>query len=135
MDANSGWSHHGFWPAQPENVFEARQFVADHLRSHQLSAVVDDARLVVSELATNALRHAGTSFSVTVSGRDDCVEIEVGDGDATWVTAMSLRAADFGLGGRGLRIVGRLSADWGVRPRPEGGKSVWAVLPASRGPF
>jgi len=125
--AASEWSHHQSWPGRPEDVAESRRFIAGRLRDHELDELVDDARLVVSELAANAVQHAGTSFTVTLSRVNGVVEIAVGDG--TLMTATTFHAQAFGLGGRGLHVVGKLSADWGVRLGLDGGKTVWALLP------
>ena len=127
MGTPSDWSHSRFWPGQPSDVGEARRFVSQHLVAHSLPDMVGDATLVVSELASNAVQHARTSFGVTISGQDSGVEIAVSDG--TWdTTPTTFHAHAFGLGGRGLLVVENLSTDWGVRGSADGGKSVWANL-------
>jgi anti-sigma regulatory factor (Ser/Thr protein kinase) len=126
MGTHSDWSHSKFWPGQPSDVGEARRFVEGLLVAHGLPDVVEPATLVVSELASNAVQHAGTSFGVTVSRQDGSVEIAVSDG--TWHTTPTFHADAFGLGGRGLVVVDNLSTDWGVRGSADGGKSVWANL-------
>ena len=68
------WSHHASWPRDPSSVSLARRFVTERLTEHRETAVLDAARLVVSELVTNAVRHAWADFdlelaaSVTRSG-------------------------------------------------------------------
>jgi anti-sigma regulatory factor (Ser/Thr protein kinase) len=120
------WSHMELWPGQPDDVGGARRFVSEHLLAHLLQPLVDDAQLVVSELATNAVQHAGTAFIVTLARCEGGVEIAVSDG--SWMSDPTPYASTFGLGGRGLSIVDHVSRDWGVRTDSEGGKSVWAVL-------
>ena len=113
--------------AAPTSAAEARSFVADVLRDFGLTALVADAVLVVSELATNAVRHAHTAFSVTVDCRaGGGALLSLRDGSPHHpipVTAGQLDEA-----GRGLALVQLLSNDWGVSTQPDGGKSVWVRL-------
>ena len=60
------WSSEAMWPGAPESVALARAFVADELRDNRLPGLVDEAQLVASELATNAVRHAETPFVVSI---------------------------------------------------------------------
>ncbi len=56
---------------QPESVAAARRFVQEALGT-QPAKIADAAELMVSELATNCVRHAQTDFEVTVdSGREN----------------------------------------------------------------
>lgn len=123
------WSYQQTWPPAAENVSPVRDFVSTYLTAHLRPELVDDARLVVSELATNAIRHAGTAFTVTVACRGDDVTIHVRDGSAL-EPVMGLRSAT-SLHGRGLLLVHALSAAWGVTTDDDGGKSVWATLGSS----
>ena len=127
MEASGTWSHHRDWSGLPDDVSQARQFVEDHLRDHGLGGLVDDARVLVSELATNAVLHAGTAFRVTLTRDDGHVQIVVADG-RRMSRATSWTSSAHGLGGRGLMIVGHLSSGWGVIANINGGKSVWATL-------
>ena len=91
-------------------------------------ALADDelkerAALVLSELATNALLHAGAPFVLTVRYDEKSVRIEVEDASAQ----MPLMAPGSTLSGRGLYIVAALSDAWGAERRGEG-KVVWAEL-------
>jgi anti-sigma regulatory factor (Ser/Thr protein kinase) len=92
-----------------------------------------DASLLVSELATNAVIHARTSYSVTVHDLPGRVRVEVGDSSAA-----TARRAHYSLTsgtGRGLGMVADLAATWGVDERNAdvgnggggggGGKVVW----------
>lgn len=64
------WSHRTDLPAEPVSTSKARDFVCAHLAEHDLRHLVDDIRLVASELATNAMAHAQTPFSVTLAQTD-----------------------------------------------------------------
>jgi hypothetical protein len=77
----------------------------------------------VSELATNAVRHARTPFTVFLTGAKDSVVVGVEDGSAG--LPEQVRSGPLALGGRGLDIVDRISRDWGVRAQGTT-KSVWA---------
>jgi anti-sigma regulatory factor (Ser/Thr protein kinase) len=102
----------------------ARDFTSGHLIDHGFGDLVGDVRVVVSELATNAIVHANTAFSVTLHGDDSSVALEVRDGSARGVVLSPLSRTS--TSGRGLVIVDRLSDRWGVAHHADGGKSVWA---------
>jgi anti-sigma regulatory factor (Ser/Thr protein kinase) len=129
-DQTVGWAHQGFWPADPASVHRVRTFVTAALERHNLSSLDGDLAVVVSELATNALRHASTEFTVTLEGGPDAVTVLVRDGSPNLPV---LNAPDaLSLTGRGLQMVEWLSKDWGVRCDASG-KTVWASFrrPAS----
>ena len=87
--------------------------------------MVAHARLVVSELATNAVRHAGTPFRVSLGHRDGVAH--PGGPGLRGSSADPPPGVDPAAdGGRGLVIVSALSDSWGVTPCPDGGKEVWA---------
>jgi anti-sigma regulatory factor (Ser/Thr protein kinase) len=112
-------------PPRPASVSNARHFVAAGLASVPCpDAIVDDALLLVSELATNAVRHAGTAFTVGFSYEDNTVTVEVADRSRR---QPSLRRPDVDRG-RGPHIVAALAAEWGVRDEPEG-KAMFFRLP------
>ena len=92
-----------------------------------------DAGLVLSELISNALRHATPLpdgvVKVAWGLRDDCIEIAVSDGGGPTVP-MVTRPAPNALGGRGLGIVDRLALRWGAFTQQDGTETtVWAELP------
>jgi anti-sigma regulatory factor (Ser/Thr protein kinase) len=117
------WSHGTTLEATPISASQARAFVCHHLIDHRLLYLVDQVRLVVSELATNALVHGRTPFVVTLSREDHTVRLTVRD-NSDWVGSRG-DAEVLQTGGRGLGIVNILSRDWGVI-REEGSKTVWA---------
>lgn len=111
------------FPADPRCVAEARHHALEALA--ELPRVAEIASLLVSELATNALRHTRGGFQLVVDLTPAHVRIEVHD---TSPTAPLPRRpdADEG-GGRGLLIVGSLADAWGVERWPDG-KAVWFEL-------
>ncbi|HSC03038.1 MAG TPA: MEDS domain-containing protein [Solirubrobacteraceae bacterium] len=114
--------------AGPDAPFAARRFVAGLLGRRPYGDRVDpaDAQLVVSELATNAVIHAGTPFSVAVRSDGSAVRISVQD----WSSMQPVMREDNpdALAGRGLRLIAMVSRSWGVEYGPDG-KTVWAELP------
>jgi len=83
--------------------------------------------LVVSELVTNAIRHAHTGWVLTLSRTDDgTVAVRVSD-TGTGTPAITL-VGDDATSGRGLALVAAISEDWGWDPAPAGGKVVWAEV-------
>jgi hypothetical protein len=112
----------------PDAPFAARRFVAGLLACRPFVNRVsgDDVQLVVSELATNAVIHAGTPFSVSVSSDGSVMRIAVSDWSA--IRPVLRDGSPAALSGRGLRLVAAVSSAWGVDPSPDG-KTVWAELP------
>ncbi|MEU7302344.1 ATP-binding protein [Streptomyces sp. NPDC007206] len=112
----------------PEEVPHARHFVASLLADR---GPVDDAVLIVSELATNAVRHTlsgsdGGCFFVIVGLGGDLVRIEVVDQGGEHVPHL-VHATDREEGGRGLRLIAAFAKNWGYTVWPDG-RSVWAEL-------
>jgi len=126
MGEHADWSRSAEFAADPRSSSKAREFVTLHLCHHDLEHLVDDVRLVVSELATNAMVHAHTPFTVTLQGATELVHLEVIDGSHVGPVLRKARALD--TGGRGVAIVQAMSRDWGVVDQ-SGGKSVWAEFP------
>ena len=113
-------------PPDPSVVRLARAFVADRCETWDCRLIVDSAMLIVSELVTNAIVHAGTRASLTLRRRVGALRIEVTD---AVVTSPDPRVAEpTDEGGRGLLLVSAMTTAWGVEPRPNG-KVVWAELP------
>jgi two-component sensor histidine kinase len=94
-----------------------------------LDALVEDARIVVTELVTNAVVHAGGDDAVDLRIRaeqDGSLYLAVSDGAA--VAPMMGELTDDAEGGRGLQIVQQLCTQWGVEADDSGGKRVWVEL-------
>lgn len=101
----------------------ARDFTRKALAGWGYRGVHDDVVLVVSELVTNALRHGRSLPVLRLATTAGGIRIEVTDTDPT-PPRIRLPGAD---GGRGLRMVERLSAAWGAVRAGEG-KVVWSEL-------
>lgn len=111
------------------DVAMARRFVADQCERWQCPDVVEDAQLVVTELVTNALVHAGSTCELSARLGDSVLRLEVidtghGVPDPQLAGPMSER-------GRGLLLVSALSTAWGMEGSPDGRKMVWAELAAT----
>ena len=118
---------------QAASVRAARDLVAQACRVWHLPQV-DDARLIVSELATNAVEHARTDFVVTASTDGTRLHVAVRDGATRYPqlreSAPISPQAPVNHRGRGLRLVHAAAAAWGAMPS-RGGKVVWATVPPS----
>ncbi|MEU8519054.1 ATP-binding protein [Streptomyces sp. NBC_01216] len=125
-------------PSDPASVFVARRFVADVLTEWGLPLgddMAETVRLVVSELATNAVQHTfGQSPTFTVDvrlEREEQLRIGVTDSYPRW--PRRLPAAVQQDNGRGMVIVRILTAEakgrLSVTPTDDGGKTVWISLP------
>ena len=86
---------------------------------------VESVLLVVSELVTNAVRHARTDITVRLRCSEDRILVEVGDHDSR-LPRLAGDAPDRE-SGRGLHMVAALAHRWGVRPGRTG-KTVWVEM-------
>ena len=120
----SDWSHTSWWPAHAGAVASTRHFVRECLALHGRDGAGFTVSLVASELATNAVVHADTPFSVTLASRRGGLHLAVRDSSSDLPVRMV--AGPSATAGRGLSMVEMLSAAWGVSPEQDGGKSVWA---------
>ena len=103
----------------------ARVFLEDTCRRWAVPEYTQDAALVVSELITNAVRHAGTEMRLGLELRDGGLTVSVHDrGEGL---PRLIPPAERVFAGRGLAIVVRLAEAWGVVVA-DGGKSVWCRL-------
>ncbi|MER8071510.1 ATP-binding protein [Streptomyces sp. NPDC094034] len=120
------------WNRQPSCVGQARLELRKTLSAWGLSALEDAAVLVLSELLTNAVRHAHVSPGREIETRflpvrlpaPHGLRIEVHDASPA---RPARRAGDVdACDGRGLVIVDALADEWGVGDRVGVGKMVWA---------
>ncbi|MFF4545473.1 SpoIIE family protein phosphatase [Streptomyces sp. NPDC001435] len=121
----------GDWalPREPRSVGRAREYARGQLVSWDLEPLVDTTELLVSELVTNALRYGEGEIRLRLL-LDRTLVCEVWDSGL--VQPRRRRARDTDEGGRGLQLVGLLSAAWGSRRTPRG-KTVWFELPLPDG--
>lgn len=115
-------------PARPTAVAQARHAVRDTCR-HLPETTVSDATLLVSELVTNAVRHAGGMITVVIDCEPHRVAIAVGDHSPAQPVVCDPYPSD--PHGRGMRLVDSVAAQWGCNPSSDGeGKTVWFSLPS-----
>lgn len=120
-------------PHRAEAVAVARHRVRASLAAGGVTGqVLDDAEMVVSELLGNAIRYAcEIAGGVVVLGwqvRGEQVEVRVTDGGSGRLVE-ARPAPTTAVSGRGLHIVQRLAAAWGVTDHTGGLRTVWATLP------
>lgn len=113
-------------PNDLSSVSVARRFVREKLSEWGIDEPSDDAQLVVSELAANALTHADSSYRVRILNTGPALRIEVEDGGIGTPEPQPLTETEEH--GRGLHLVGALAASWGMDAGETGGKRVWAEL-------
>lgn len=115
------------WPPDPINVGAARRFVAAALATwRQPEALVDAVVLVTSEMATNAVLHAGSGFEVSVQRLPDGLLLRVND--ASPGLPVQRKHSDLSTTGRGTCLLDGLCRAWGAVGDGRGGKAVWALL-------
>ena len=124
-------------PHERTAVRLARHAFADELRAAGVAEeAATDAMLVLSELVTNAVKHAAPlpsgEIHVTWEVRDDHLHVEITDGGAGTRPHASVAALS-ALGGRGLDIVRTVSSQWGVTEGQDC-VTVWAEVPRESRP-
>lgn len=109
----------------PQSARAARRFISQVLTGwdDDEGDLTDTVTLLVSELVTNAVLHAGSEVEVSVRLTPTAARVEVSDASSHGVAPRD--AAEDEDSGRGLALVGTLARRWGVRPCPGGGKTVW----------
>lgn len=119
------------WPATPRGVHQARHSLDRQLTRWDMEDLVPEAGLVLTELMTNALRHAavvGRKTGVSILRVPGGVRIEVHDARGRREGVPVVRkAAPEAESGRGMTVVDRVTGQrWGVTDRVGPGKVVWA---------
>ncbi len=113
----------GVFPREPGAIADARRFVASEL--HGLDGtMIEEAILMVSELATNAITHAGSAFRIGIDRHQE-IRIEVTDAGRGEPAVQAIEPT--ALDGRGLLIVQELARTWGVQ-HSDTTKTVWFTL-------
>ncbi|WP_141207704.1 ATP-binding SpoIIE family protein phosphatase [Streptomyces griseorubiginosus] len=113
----------------PAEVGRARAVVREQLHDWGLAKLADGAELMVSELVTNAVRHAHRQPVQLRLVRGDTLLCEVDDDDHDLPNLSSAGPTDEL--GRGLRVVSTLAREWGTS-RTKAGKTVWFELTLPR---
>ncbi len=113
-------------PQELASVRQARAFVQDTLNGWDLAVLVDDACIVVSELAANAITHADSCYRIRFVLSEATLRIEVRDGGRGTPEPQPPSMTDEH--GRGLLMVAALSAAWGIEDAADDHKVVWADL-------
>ncbi|MDQ4091831.1 MAG: ATP-binding protein [Actinomycetota bacterium] len=112
--------------AELRSAIEARRLVEDELGPAGAGEdTMLHTQLVVTELVTNAARHAQTPVDLTVSVAVGRVRIEARDGSAATPTSPDV---DTPTRHRGVHLIEDLSERWGVEAQEAGGKVVWCEL-------
>ena len=109
-----------------EDTRAARGFALGMLEPWRGEQLAADTALVVTELATNAVLHAGSAFSVSLALSDGAIRISVSDTLPLGADGVDQHLA--AVSGHGLGVVAAMATRWGVETVPSG-KAVWAELP------
>ena len=112
-------------PAEPVSARLARRVVTDALADWSLADLCDEAALLVSEVVTNSLLHAGSAIELTVRKIGPGVRVEVRDHSTTMPEPRHY--ASESVTGRGLEILDLTATNWGA-DLFEDGKIVWFEL-------
>jgi anti-sigma regulatory factor (Ser/Thr protein kinase) len=121
-------------PAEPTAPGAARALVRRACVDWEIPIETENAAaLVVSELAFNAVVHAGTSIRVIVELTDEALSVRVRDlrpdlPPRAGPRSPNLAASPDRTRSLGLRVVSALARSWGVAEQPDA-KTVWAQLP------
>lgn len=116
-------------PSAPGEVPRARRLVGARLHAWGLAGLAETAELLVSEVLTNAVRHARTDAVELRLVRADALLCEVDDSDPELPALVDAGPLDEA--GRGLAVVSRMARSWGTS-RTSRGKAVWFELPMPR---
>ena len=132
-DGGTGIERRRRFAPRPTAVGEARRHVRSCLDLSHDDDLRDTVELLVSEVVTNALVHAGTDIEVACKGQPGLVRVSVSDGSRHHPSPRSY--GPHAGTGRGLRLLEELADEWGVDPSPAG-KTVWFSVgnPAPRRP-
>jgi anti-sigma regulatory factor (Ser/Thr protein kinase) len=106
----------------------ARRFVADHA-DHLDPDLIEDARLLVSEIVTNAVRYGQPEITLMVHLTPPTIGVAVADEGDARPTRPGAPPPPTQPSGRGLLLVDALASVWGVSDNPvSAGKTVWFTL-------
>jgi anti-sigma regulatory factor (Ser/Thr protein kinase) len=114
-------------PGEPRQVARCRRLVRETLRSWELGALTETVELLVSELVTNAIQHAGGEIRLRLQRDPDGGPLLCEVCDHTRTPPELQAPASTAERGRGILLVNELSRRWGYR-RTASGKIVWFTL-------
>jgi len=120
-------------------VAQARLFVRQTLEAANQSPACDVAILLTSELATNVVLHAGTSFEIVVDVNHEVIRVEIHDGMAVseafrdFIEHPPAAVEPTAIGGRGIMLVSQIALRFGLQDRGPDGKAVWFELQVAEG--
>ena len=112
-------------PPVAGSVPAARHFAVEAITSMGAADLASEAELLVSELAANAVLHAGTPMRVSVLRCDHHVRVEVRDDDPNLPRRVT--PDPMAQHGRGVMLVDMLASAWGINGNDRG-KTVWFEL-------
>ena len=127
MDGSARWTLPAVIPG-PEQVTYVRHQARLVLQLWRLTDLIAAVEVLISELATNVVRHARTHFTVTVAWDGATLRVEVSDASPLTPRPQLATHPDRE-SGRGLLLVDAIATAWGVDVRPDG-KTVWFTLTA-----
>lgn len=117
-------------PPTGRSASAARRIVEAAVSESGLSDLLDEALLLVTELVTNAVVHAGTEIELRVSAVGTTLRVEVVDRSPGSLTIVKQPPSETREGGRGVFLLDAVATEWGTRHFGSG-KSVWFELGAA----
>jgi two-component sensor histidine kinase len=115
------------FPLADSSIPAARARLRTLVKGKLTSDAVEVAGLLLTELATNAVMHARTPFTVAVIFVPTGLRIHVDDGSSRQPRLVGVADRPGTPGGWGLQLVDQMATRWGVDVQAEG-KSVWFEL-------
>ena len=112
-------------PPRPSSAGIAREVLSWQLHEWHIESLCEDASVVVTELISNAIRHAATDVELKIVHLPHVLRLEVRDGSAQKLRRRASHEDDEG--GRGLHLVDALTDRHGVDPEGTG-KRVWVEM-------
>jgi GAF domain-containing protein len=118
-------------PPSGRSAATARRTIEHVLGEADLSGLLDEALLLVTELVTNAVVHAGTEIELRIETSPGGLRVEVVDRSPGSLPVIRPSPAEAREGGRGVFLLDAVANEWGTR-HFSGGKSVWFLLGPAR---
>jgi hypothetical protein len=90
----------------------------------------DDVALAMTEMVSNSLKYGSGPVLVDLAAEGNLLRLDVGDCSEDMPRQPTPGSTPYG--GRGLQLLDGLTSSWGVRLRPQGGKTVWCEFTGDR---